>query len=78
MLDEIGKAMDELHELSLDMNKQLTLQNDLIGEVEYVIVHFSNRIILCVFFSVFFSVFFFKDHHSVHTFISSGCSHSLF
>jgi len=34
MLDEIGKAMDELHELSLDMNKQLTLQNDLIGEVD--------------------------------------------
>jgi len=34
MIDEIGKAMDELHELSLDMNKQLTIQNDLVTEVE--------------------------------------------
>jgi len=33
MLDEIAKGLDELKELSLDMNKQLTLQNTMIVEV---------------------------------------------
>jgi len=33
MLDEIAKGLDELKELSLDMNKQLTLQNTMITEV---------------------------------------------
>lgn len=33
MLDEIAKGLDELKELSLDMNKQLTLQNNMIVEV---------------------------------------------
>lgn len=33
MLDTIGKGLDELKELSLDMNKQLTLQNEMINEV---------------------------------------------
>lgn len=33
MLDEIAKGLDELKELSLDMNKQLTLQNNMIIEV---------------------------------------------
>jgi len=33
MLDEISKGLDELKELSLDMNKQLTLQNTMIVEV---------------------------------------------
>lgn len=33
MLDEIAKGLDELKELSLDMNKQLTLQNSMINEV---------------------------------------------
>lgn len=33
MLDEISKGLDELKELSLDMNKELTLQNQMIAEV---------------------------------------------
>jgi methyl-accepting chemotaxis protein len=33
ILDQIAKGVDELKELSLDMNKQLTLQNTMIGEV---------------------------------------------
>jgi len=33
MLDEISKGLDELKELSIDMNKQLTIQNQMIGEV---------------------------------------------
>lgn len=33
MLDEISKGLDELKELSLDMNKQLTMQNAMINEV---------------------------------------------
>jgi methyl-accepting chemotaxis protein len=33
MLDEIAKGLDELKELSQDMNKQLTLQNTMIVEV---------------------------------------------
>lgn len=33
MLDEISKGLDELKELSLDMNKALTVQNAMIGEV---------------------------------------------
>jgi len=33
MLDEIAKGLDELKELSLDMKKQLTLQNTMITEV---------------------------------------------
>jgi hypothetical protein len=33
MLDQIGKGLDELKELSMDMNKQLTLQNQMIVEV---------------------------------------------
>lgn len=34
MLDEIGKGLDELKELAIDMNKNLDLQTGMIGEID--------------------------------------------
>lgn len=43
IIDEIGKAMDELNELAIDMNKSLKLQADLIQEVDTKMDHVGEK-----------------------------------